>query len=257
MCIQALCVYRFWLFHLLSSALLTWLRRLLAGSDAVYDEVTAGPETIAKNLPCIQTAARPHQRPASSLSAPLCSGSCLSAASTAKRAALSSTDVWCQHGQYLRLCLLPGKSAGGGWGLEQQAGPEPQAGLSQQSEEFGLRFRVLRGIMAGWRGSSQEDEERAGFLLSMPPHKQSSKWTYSTQIHLWRLSRDVDIVWVQWPRGLDKLFTDQRTQPPASGSGWQQLCRPHTELDGFARLSCWTHWTEAECSTQAGERLPH
>lgn len=249
-------------FSFVSSALPTWLRRLPSGADAVYDEVAARPETTTQNLPCSQAAPRSHQHPTPSFSAPLCGGTRLSAASAATRTTHAPADVWCQHGQYLRLRLLPGDSSGGrgrgggGRRLEQPTGPEPQTGpgLSQQSEKFGVWFRLLWGVMAGRWGGSQEDEERAGVLLSLPPHKQSTERTYSTQIHLWRLSGDVDIVWGQRPRGLDKLFIDQRTQPPASGSGWQQLCRPHTELDGLARLS-WARSAEAESEMSAGKRF--
>lgn len=220
------------------AALPKWLRWLPTGADAVYDEVTARFKTTLEKLPCSQAPPRSHQRSTPSLSPTLGTGARLSAASFTTGATRTPADVWCQHGQYLRLCLLPGESSGRGWGrLQQPVWVQTEHGLSQQSQESGVWFRLLRGLVAGWWSISEEDQECAGVIFSLHAHTKITKRTYSPQIHLRRLSGDMDIIWGQWPRGLDKLFIDQRAQPPTSGFRWQQLCRSHTELDGLARMS--------------------
>ena len=269
-CISSLYLTFVWLSSALSSsALLTGLGGLPEGAHAVHDEVTAGPETAEEDLSRSPTTTGSHRQPTPGVSEPLGAGPGLSAACDAARAPHAPADVWRQHGQHgqhgqhVRLGLLPGESpgrrrggGGGGGRLQQPAGSEPPTGpgLSQQPQESGVWFGLLWGVVAGGRGCPQEDEERAGLFFSLPPDKQSAERTHPTQIHLRCLPGEVDVLWGQRPRGLDKLFIDQGTQPPASGPWGQQLCRPHTELDGFARLprAC---WPEAELQTKAGKRL--
>lgn len=76
-----------------STALLTRLRWLPTGAHAVYDEVPARPETAAEDLCCNQTPPCSHKQTTSSISVSLCSGTCMSAASTATRTAHPAADV--------------------------------------------------------------------------------------------------------------------------------------------------------------------